>query len=103
MPGDTLQSIAKEFRTDWLQLWGANVHVENPTNLAGYGNVTLGPTYVVSKSAEAVQLVAGTFGMSLPDLAELNPDLVGGHTHLPKDTKVCLVPPVCKASDMKAV
>jgi len=96
-PGDTLESIAKDYRTDWLQLWGANVWVENPRNLAGYGMVTLGPTYVVSKETEQAQIVAGTYGMSLSHMAEVNPDLAAkGVTLLPKDTAVCVIPPVCK-------
>jgi len=96
-PGDTLESIAKDYRTDWLQLWGANVMVENPRNLAGYGMVTLGPTYVVSKETEQAQIVAGTYGMSLSHMAEVNPDLAAkGVTLLPKDTAVCVIPPVCK-------
>jgi len=31
--GDTLLSIARHYQTDWLQLWGANVHISNPLNL----------------------------------------------------------------------
>ena len=31
--GDTLLSLAQDYKTDWLQLWGANVNVGNPNKL----------------------------------------------------------------------
>jgi len=100
LPGDTLESIAKEYRTDWLQLWGANVLVDNPRNLADYGNVTIGPTYVTSKETELSNIVAGVFGMTMEGFLDVNPDLRGVET-LSRGTPVCVLPPVCKGSDMQ--
>ncbi len=99
VPGDTLQSIAKDYRTDWLQLWGANVLVDSPSNLKDYGYITLGPTYKISKKSEAMNIVAGTFGMTIDGLVELNPDLKGMVT-LNQGTDVCVVPPVCKSTQL---
>jgi hypothetical protein len=101
LPGDTLQSIAKDYRTDWLQLWGANVLVENPNNLKDYGYITIGPTYRVSKKSEPANIVAGTFGMTMDGLVELNPDLKGVVT-LQQGTDVCILPPVCKSTQLTA-
>ena len=38
--GDTLVSLARDYRTDWLQLWGANTHIGNPNRLANPGVCT---------------------------------------------------------------
>jgi hypothetical protein len=68
--GDTLVSIAREYKTDWLQLWGTNVGIRNPTRLVrvpGEHHVLkLGPTTVL-KAPISVSLFAQRFRMSGED------------------------------------
>ena len=114
-PGDTLRSIALEFETDWLQLWGANVGVADPDALtpaatgpadpavaaagpaAGYLN--LGPVYV-APAEQPAPLLAAAFEVPLGALLQMNPDLQPLYAvgrPIPLGAEVCLVPTVCSA------
>ncbi len=88
--GDTLRSLALEFDTDWLQLWGANVGVADPDALApaaagpadpaaeaaaAAGLLHLGPVYRATADTAAAVLAA-TFEVPLRALLTANPDLM---------------------------
>jgi len=51
---DTLQGIASELGTDWLQLWGANVHLTAPFGLKQRQLILLGPDHSSSQPARIV-------------------------------------------------
>ena len=76
LPSDTLHSIALEYKTDWLQLWGANYGVENPNRLTDYLKLKLGPMYTLNKG-ERADTLAARFSMTTEGLMEVNPDLSG--------------------------
>ena len=38
-PGETMQSLAESFQTDWLQLWGANAHGTTCSLVAAIGAI----------------------------------------------------------------
>jgi hypothetical protein len=95
---DTLSSIAAEYHTDWLQLWGANYMVENPNHIPEYQRLKLGPMYTTSKD-ETVRVLASNFGMSIEGLKRVNPDLEGMDSYS-MGTPVCLIPRVCTAGDV---
>ena len=92
-PSDTLLSISMEYKTDWLQLWGANYNVSNPNNLKNYIRLKLGPMYVVTKD-EDTKILASRFSMTTEALMAINPDLLG-NTSLVAGTQVCLMPRIC--------
>ena len=93
LPSDTLNSIALEYKTDWLQLWGANHNVTNPNNLQNYLKLQLGPLHTLNKD-EKVETLASRFSMTRAGLEEINPDLKGKNL-IEKDTQVCLIPRIC--------
>ena len=112
-PGDTLRSVALEFDTDWLQLWGANVAVADPDALAAAaagdadpaaaaagaaaGYLNLGPVYRVS-APQPAPLLAAAFEVPLRTLLQMNPDLIpiqAAGRAVPAGADVCLVPAVC--------
>jgi len=95
LPSDTLHSIGVEYKTDWLQLWGANYLVENPNMLVDYVKLKLGPMYTLNKD-EQTETLAKRFSMLTPSLLEVNPDLMGNST-LVSGTHVCLMPRICGA------
>jgi len=95
LPSDTLQSISVEYKTDWLQLWGANYEVENPNMLVDYVKLKLGPMYTLNKQ-EMTDTLAKRFSMDTPSLLEVNPDLMG-NASLVSGTHVCLMPRICGA------
>ena len=90
---DTLNSIAMEYHTDWLQLWGANYMVENPNHVPQYQRLKLGPLYTTSKD-ESVTVLASNFGMTEEGLRRVNPDLAGMDRYS-MGTPVCLIPQIC--------
>lgn len=100
--GDTLQSLARAYKTDWLQLWGANVHVSNPNRLVPNPGdqevITLGPTHVID-SVVKLSLLAKRFRMTPAKVLDLNPDLASNMTltddMVAVDTHVCLMPDIC--------
>ena len=93
LPSDTLNSIALEYKTDWLQLWGANHNVTNPNKLQNYLKLQLGPLHTLNKD-EKVETLASRFSMTRAGLEEINPDLKGKNL-IEKDTQVCLIPRIC--------
>ena len=95
LPSDSLHSISLEYKTDWLQLWGANYLIENPNMLQDYVKLKLGPMYTLNKN-ESTGLLAARFSMTSAGLLELNPDLKGQDV-LEAGTHVCLVPRICGA------
>ena len=103
--GDTLVSMAREYKTDWLQLWGANVGISNPHLLVDPGqqmSLTLGPTHEVD-AAVKLELLAKRFRMTPEHLLTLNPDLAhklsGAQDVVPAGEKVCLIPDICSQPD----
>lgn len=90
---DTLNSIAMEYHTDWLQLWGANYDVQNPNHVEEYKRLKLGPMYTTSKD-ESVTVLASNFGMTEEGLRRVNPDLAGMDRYA-TGTPVCLIPQIC--------
>lgn len=95
LPSDTLHSISMEYKTDWLQLWGANYNVPNPNDLTMYSALKLGPLYTTNKE-EKISALASRFSMTPATLVEVNPDLQGNST-VGSGTQVCLVPVICGA------
>ena len=93
LPSETLHSISMEYKTDWLQLWGANYNISNPNKLEDYRTLRLGPLYSTSKE-EKISAIASRFSMTPATLIEVNPDLKGKAT-VEAGTKVCLVPVIC--------
>jgi len=111
--GDTLVSLARDYKTDWLQLWGANPHIANPNRLAEPGEqeaITLGPTHVIDEPVK-LSLLAKRFRTTGNKVLELNPDLAAHFdAHLdpkvlaadlmvPASTHVCLMPEICTQKD----
>jgi hypothetical protein len=93
LPSDTMNSIALEYKTDWLQLWGANSKVMNPNNLQNFLKLQLGPLHTLNRD-EKVETLASRFSMTASGLLEVNPDLKGGSV-IKKGTQVCLIPRIC--------
>jgi len=111
--GDTLVSLARDYRTDWLQLWGANTHIGNPNRLANPGEqevITLGPTHAIDKPVK-LSLLAKRFRTTTGKLLELNPDMaahfdshddprvLASDPMVPVSTQVCLMPDICSQKD----
>lgn len=96
LPSDTLHSISMEYKTDWLQLWGANYNISNPNHLKDYRALKLGPLYTTNKM-EKISSLAMRFSMTPTTLIEVNPDLKG-HSTVENGTQVCLVPVICGQS-----
>jgi hypothetical protein len=93
LPSDTMNSIALEYKTDWLQLWGANSNVMNPNNLQNFLKLQLGPLHTLNRDEKA-ETLASRFSMTASGLLEVNPDLKG-ESVIKKGTQVCLIPRIC--------
>jgi len=106
--GDTLLSIASDFATDWLQLWGANPDIANPYDLHEVveeqdNRLVLGPLATLPLD-EAAVAVASRFRMSHKTLQLLNPELPADAAVIPAGVHVCIIPNIClQAGDINAV
>ena len=100
--GDTLKTLAEEFSTDWLQLWGANQGLYHPNEFdaSALPYVKLGPLYT-PVADETATMIATTFQVPYAALVGMNPDLgiaAPGHV-VRRESSVCLVPSMaCTAS-----
>ena len=104
--GDSLQSLAVDFKTSWLQLYTANsASVEafddqnkakdyplNPAHLVAGTRVTLGPLYHV-KAHDSMDALATRFHTSVERLMEVNPDLKTPALQVGQE--LCVIPDVC--------
>ena len=94
-PGDTLDTLAREFRTDWLQLWGANGQIPNPQliNTTTVPFVRLGPLYRAAAGDRAA-ILAATYMVTPAALVDMNPDLdlTKPEGLVPDGAQVCLLP-----------
>ena len=91
--GDTLESIAEAYNTDWLQLWGANSALTNPNSLSLPSVLTLGPIYV-NPVEQSAALLAKIFAMDLPSFFAVNPTLDPAGL-VPVGAAVCVMSTVC--------
>ena len=97
LPSDTLQSISNEYKTDWLQMWGANHLVENPNSLTDFIKLKLGPMYKLNAD-EKTSMLASRFSMTSGGLVEVNPDLEGKDV-IKSGTYVCIMPSICAPTE----
>eukprot|EP00286_Rhodomonas_abbreviata_P018070 CAMPEP_0181303672 /NCGR_PEP_ID=MMETSP1101-20121128/8694_1 /TAXON_ID=46948 /ORGANISM="Rhodomonas abbreviata, Strain Caron Lab Isolate" /LENGTH=652 /DNA_ID=CAMNT_0023409283 /DNA_START=91 /DNA_END=2046 /DNA_ORIENTATION=- len=75
--GQTLEQIAQIYKTDWLQLWSHNGHIEHPDAALTPGSVlSIGRPYDVQPYDTAEEVVE-RFGMSMDLLQTLNADVTG--------------------------
>eukprot|EP00960_Hanusia_phi_P006065 174736-Hanusia_phi.AAC.1 len=66
MGSETLLGIAREYRTTWQQLWGANPTLENPHDLSQLSFLHLGPSFHVSKDTDATVIMQVRSGPKQP-------------------------------------
>jgi len=102
--GQTLNSLAAEYSTDWLQIWATNPRMGNPDarNLAGT-LINLGLLYE-ARGGETVPELALQFFTSVDRVLESNPDFVdrsGGFEKaisraLVPNYMLCIIPPLCQ-------
>eukprot|EP00285_Hemiselmis_virescens_P003695 CAMPEP_0173414134 /NCGR_PEP_ID=MMETSP1356-20130122/83720_1 /TAXON_ID=77927 ORGANISM="Hemiselmis virescens, Strain PCC157" /NCGR_SAMPLE_ID=MMETSP1356 /ASSEMBLY_ACC=CAM_ASM_000847 /LENGTH=388 /DNA_ID=CAMNT_0014376259 /DNA_START=95 /DNA_END=1261 /DNA_ORIENTATION=- len=95
--GQTLQTVAAEYGTDYLSLYTANVNVRNPDSLAQGTLINTGVMYRV-QDGDSMYSIATTFFSSSPQILSVNPDLAlileTGGDIFPND-RLCMLPPVC--------
>lgn len=97
--GDSLRSIAEDYDTDYLQLWGANPEIKNPDSMLPESTMlNIGVIYTVRES-DTLQDIAQRFQLyegNIDRLYAVNPDLYYNVVTLPKQactadpTKSCL-------------
>lgn len=91
--GDTVYSMAQEFGTDWIQLWGANPTLTTPHALPEGLMLNVGPGYDF-KRGDSVNDVARRFGTTPQAILNLNPDLKS-LDDVREGSHLCLTPAVC--------
>jgi LysM repeat protein len=95
---DTLQSLAREYDTDWLQIWGANPDIDNPDNIVEGTSLNLGPIYKV-KNHDNLELLAEKFGTSVKNIKSVNFDIQADDDgQLAPGQQLCLMPSIYAAS-----
>jgi hypothetical protein len=99
--GETLQSLADSFYTDWLQIWAANTHLTNPHDFKLYQLVNLGAMYP-AREADTLADLAHRFRSDLRTLRLVNPDIESADEVLVKDAPVCILPGICNAAEYGA-
>mmetsp|Transcript_27588 Transcript_27588/g.72925 ORF Transcript_27588/g.72925 Transcript_27588/m.72925 type:complete len:159 (+) Transcript_27588:298-774(+) len=90
-PGETLMAAAAKYKTDWMQVWGANPTITDPDDVALYTPLTLGPIYTV-RVTDTLQRAADRFGTTSDNILGANPDV---NATLQAGTALCVLPAVC--------
>mmetsp|Transcript_30726 Transcript_30726/g.48159 ORF Transcript_30726/g.48159 Transcript_30726/m.48159 type:complete len:435 (+) Transcript_30726:111-1415(+) len=91
--GDSLNSLAAEFDTDWLHLYTTNPTIKNPDTLVPGHRVNTGVLYEVRKG-DYLEYLSQKFFTSVDKIYSVNPDLKEEGVLLEGD-EICIVPPVC--------
>mmetsp|Transcript_32931 Transcript_32931/g.51368 ORF Transcript_32931/g.51368 Transcript_32931/m.51368 type:complete len:107 (-) Transcript_32931:305-625(-) len=73
--GETLESVARRYGTDWLQLYMANPHIRDPDSIADSERlVNLGVLYTV-RAGDYLELLSQRFFQGVDGIRRLNPDV----------------------------
>ena len=102
---DTLQAIAADLDTHWLQLWGANVHLHAPFSLQEGQRILLG-AMLSARSSDTPSTLSRRYGSSQASIQKLNPMEAwawdkgegGVGNELPPSTILCILPKMCFVS-----
>jgi len=94
--GETIMHAAARYKTDWLQIWGANPHIVSPDAITAWTSLQLGPMYSV-RVGDTVEDIARRFGTSSNNLLEANPDIqvVNDQGMINMGDELCVLPYVC--------
>jgi hypothetical protein len=94
--GQTLQSVAAEYDTDYLSLYSTNVALSNPDALPMGTLVNLGVLYRVQEE-DSLHALQGRFLSSVEHMLSLNPDIRddAGAEALVEGDRICIAPPLC--------
>ena len=94
--GHTLQSLAAEYKSDYLTLYSMNVAISNPDRIPHGTLVNAGIKYKV-REGDSLFSIAERFFSSVDHILSLNPDIRDdspGNELLLDDT-LCVLPPLC--------
>jgi len=94
--GETIMHAAARYKSDWLQIWGANSHIITPDSIPAWTSLQLGPMYSV-RSGDTLESIATRFGTSSNNLLEANPDIavVNDQGMINMGDEICVLPYVC--------
>ncbi|EKX53356.1 hypothetical protein GUITHDRAFT_101060 [Guillardia theta CCMP2712] len=90
---ETLLKIAHDYRIDWLQLWSANIQIQNPYALGTSGVLLFGPTFPIIQNTSIAD-AALRFRTPERSLRSMNPELLTDW--IPPGTILCVVPDICQ-------
>jgi len=98
-PGESLQAIAADYSLNWLQLWGANVELRDPDNLATEQILSLCPVYYM-KPEDGIDNLARRFSTTADHIISMNPDVEENmeDADLHPGQALCICPGVCKST-----
>jgi len=97
--GESLYSVAGQWRTNWLDVWSGNPHILNPSTPPAYSELRMGPIYRAMQH-DSVISVAARFAVSVDDVLFWNPDIASNISRaaglpLAIDQPICILPNVC--------
>jgi hypothetical protein len=94
--GETIMHAAARYKSDWLQIWGANSHIVTPDAIPAWTSLQLGPMYSV-RAGDTLESIATRFGSSSNNLLEANPDIavVNDQGMINMGDEICVLPYVC--------
>lgn len=95
--GESMMSIADRFKTDWLQIWGSNVHISNPDGLHAGQLINLGALLDV-QYGEKLSTLAELYDTSVESLKALNPD-IPANVGVVESPDICVAPGVCLSEE----
>jgi len=101
--GETIMHAAARYKSDWLQIWGANPHIVSPDSIPAWTSLQLGPMYSV-RAGDTLENIARRFGTSSNNLLEANPDIqvVNDQGMINMGDELCVLPYVCTLEQMSS-
>lgn len=97
--GDSLYSVAEQWRTSWLEIWGGNADILSPGAPPAHAALRMGPIYQAMQHDTLISLAA-RFGVSVENILFWNPDIFSDASTatvipLAVDQPICVLPNVC--------
>eukprot|EP00286_Rhodomonas_abbreviata_P018847 CAMPEP_0181304406 /NCGR_PEP_ID=MMETSP1101-20121128/9134_1 /TAXON_ID=46948 /ORGANISM="Rhodomonas abbreviata, Strain Caron Lab Isolate" /LENGTH=1010 /DNA_ID=CAMNT_0023410163 /DNA_START=120 /DNA_END=3152 /DNA_ORIENTATION=- len=92
--GETMEAVGRRFGVDWLQIYLANPHLEDPDDIPPSNRlINLGVMYTV-RAGDYLDLLSQRFFQPVSELKRINVD-VAEDGSIFAGMQMCVMPPVC--------
>ena len=97
-PGESLFTVSQSLGSSWLDIWGGNPFIQQPSQTQAFTEVILGPLYI-AQSQDSIDSISKKLGFPTDQLLNWNPDLnfyIENTSYLLQiNQELCILPNTC--------